>query len=177
MTVFFNNLRRILCRPSNLLCMLVVPLVLSIMAIGLADAASGYTLGILDSDNTDLTKALTEAFAQKCDVVTVEEDRIRESVINNEVSCAIAFEEGFTSAVLAGQEVYAKSYSLSDSNGAEPAVLYINTLISAAKNLGAVTNGDEAALLEALDEVISANYQVRYETFTKDGRCRIEYYR
>ncbi len=174
MTIFFNNLRRILCKPSNLFCMLVVPVVLSILAISLASAASGYTLGVLDSDGTALTKALTEAFGQKCDVRTVEADSIRESVINSDVSCAIEFEAGFTAAVLAGEEVYAKSYSLGDANGAEPAVLYINTLISAAKDLGAVTNGDEAALLDALQEVISSNYQVRYESFSKDGRDNVE---
>lgn len=174
MTIFLNNLRRILCRPANLLCMLVVPVVLSMLVVGLSGAASGYTLGVLDSDGTELTKTLTEAFGQKCDVVTVEADSIRESVINNDVSCAIEFQEGFTAAVLAGEEVYAKSYSLNDANGAEPAVLYINTLISAAKNLGAVTNGDEAALLDALDEVISSNYQVRYEIFSKDGRDNVE---
>ncbi len=174
MTVFFNNLRRIFCKPSNLLCMLVVPVVLTILAIGLANAANGYTLGILDSDGTELTKALKDAFGQKCEIVTLEEDSIRESVINSDVSCAIEFEKGFTAAVLAGEEVYAKSYSLNDANGAEPAVLYINTLISAAKNLGGVTNGDEAALLDALKEVISSNYQVQYETFSKDGRDNVE---
>ena len=174
MIVFCNNLRRILGKPVNLLCMLVVPVVLSILAIGLAGASGSYTLGVLDSDNTELTKTLTQAFGQKCTVVRVAPERIRESVIGNDVSCAIEFEEGFTAAVLAGEEVYAKSYSLDDSNGAEPAVLYINTLISAAKNLGTVTNGDEAALLDALDEVISSNYQVRYESFSKDGRDKVE---
>lgn len=174
MTVFFNNLRRILRKPSNLLCMLVVPIALSLLVISLSSSVSGYTLGILDGDNTELTRALRDAFAQKCDVVTVEAESIKESVINGDVDCAIEFDAGFTTAILAGEEVYAKSYSLSDSNGAEPAVLYINTLISAAKNLGPAAQGSEAALLDALDEVIAANYQARYETFSKDGRDNVE---
>ncbi len=174
MTVFFNNLRRILTRPTNLLCMLVVPVVLSIMVITLSGSVSGYTLGILDEDNTELTKFLQEAFSQKCEVVTVEAENIRDSVINNDVSCAIRFEKGFTDAILAGEEVYAKSYSLGDTNGAEPAVLYINTLISAAKNLGAVADEDVDKLLEALKEVVDANYQATYKIYSKDGRDNVE---
>lgn len=174
MTVFFNNMRRILTRPTNLLCMLVVPIVLSIMVITLSGSASGYTLGILDEDNTELTKFLQEAFGEKCTVVTVEAESIRDMVINNDVSCAIQFEKGFTDAVLAGAEVYAKSYSLGDSNGADPAVLYINTLISAAKNLGKAADGDVKVLLEALEEVVDANYQATYQTYSKDGRDNVE---
>lgn len=174
MTVFFNNLRRILGRPSNLLCMLVVPIALSLLIISLSGSVAGYTLGILDGDDTELTRVLQEAFGRKCDVVTVEAEHIRESVINGEVDCAIEFEPGFTAAILAGEEVYARSYSLGDSNGAEPAILYINTLISAAKNLGPVAGGSEAKLLEALDEVIAANYQASYETYSKDGRDNVE---
>lgn len=174
MTVFFNNLRRILTRPTNLLCMLVVPIVLSIMVITLSGSASGYILGVLDEDNTELTQFLQDAFAQKCEVITVEAENIRDDVINNNVSCAIQFEKGFTEAILDGKEVYAKSYSLGDTNGADPAVLYINTLISAAKNLGAVADGDVEKLLDALDEVVDANYQATYKTYSKDGRDNVE---
>lgn len=174
MTVFFNNLRRILTRPVNLIFMLVVPIALSIMVITLSASATGYTLGILDEDNTKLTKYLQEAFAEKCDVITVEADSIRDKVINSDVSCAIQFEKGFTDAILEGKEVYAKSYSLSDANGSDPAVLYINTMISSAKNLGAISNGDVDVLLEALDEVVNANYQATYETYSKDGRDMVE---
>ena len=174
MTVFFNNLRRILCKPSNLVCMLVIPIALSLMVITLSGSMSSYTLGILDGDNTELTNVLQEAFAQKCEVVSLEADSIRDSVINSDVDCAIEFEEGFTQAILAGEEVYAKTYSLNDSNGADPAVLYINTIISAAKNLGTAVGGSEEALLEALEEVIDANYQATYETFSKDGRDNVE---
>jgi len=174
MTVFFNNLRRILCKPSNLLCMLVVPIVLSMLVIGLSGSVAVYTLGVADADDTALTRALTDAFGQKCDVIELETDDIRTSVINGDVSCAIEFEEGFTAAILAGEETFAKSYSLNDANGAEPAVLYINTIISAAKNLGTSANGDEQKLLEALDEVIAANYQAHYETYSADGRDAVE---
>ena len=174
MTVFFNNLRRIFIRPVNLICMLVAPIVLSVLMVSMMNSASGYVLGILDEDDTELTRYLQEAFGQKCEVVTVEAESIRDQVINNGISCAIRFEKGFTNAILEGREVYAKSYSLGDTNGTDPAVLYMNTLISAAKNLGSVADGDVEKLLEALDEVVDANYQAVYATYSKDGRVHVE---
>ncbi len=175
MTVFFNNLRRILGKPVNLLCMLVVPVALSLMVITLSSNVASYTLGILDQDDTALTQVLQEAFTQKCSVVTVEAESIKEKVINGDVSCAIVFDDGFTEKVLAGEEAYAKSYSLSDSNGAEPVVLYINTLIATAKTLGPTVDGSVDDLAKALEEeVIGANYQANYEIYSKDGRDNVE---
>ena len=55
MIIFFNVIKRIMTKKSNLLFMLILPTFLSTFIVLISTTGNKYTVGIIDNDNTAFT--------------------------------------------------------------------------------------------------------------------------
>lgn len=162
MTIFWNNIKRIFLRKTNIICMIVVPIVVNIFVVSLMTSDSGYTIGITDNDQTKFTKEFIETLEDKYDIVELTKDEINSKVINSKVDLALEFEKGYTDKLIAGEDAYVNSYMLTDGNSSMPLEMNINSYLSAIKEIAKVAN-DENAFYEGVKEYSNSQYEVEYK--------------
>lgn len=162
MTIFWNNIKRIFLRKTNIICMIVVPIVVNILVISMMTSNTTYVIGIADNDKTKFTEEFMKTLEDKYDVVKLKQDEINSKVINSKVDLALEFEEGYTEKLLAGEDVNVKSYMLTDGNSSQPLEMNMNSYLSAVKEIAKVSS-DEDAFYQGLEDYNSSEYEIKYK--------------
>lgn len=166
MTILMNNLKRIFGKKVNIICMIVVPIALSIFMISATTGEVKYTIGIYDEDKTQFTEEFIELLKKTCVVEKLsDKDDINKLVINGDVDCTLVFEDGFTNKMISGEDVYVKNYAMDNTNETEPIQMYIDSYISAAKEIGKAAKGDEEAFYNGMEDYLKNEYAVEYKNF------------
>ena len=165
MTILGNNLKRIFSRPINIIFMIVVPIVLNVIFISVSSISGQYMIGVVDYDKTELTTGFTEEIQKSGTLVDVDESQIDSMVLNQDVDLVLLFEEGFTQGIMNGEDVSVKTYSLEESNSAEPMNMFIESFISSAKAIGKAAGGDSDKFYGGIGDYYDSQYVVSYKTF------------
>lgn len=105
--VIKNNIRLLLARKSTLFVLIILPVI--IFSLGLFSGASGsgfrLNAGIADMDNTELSRALTDAFSGEVDkLVAVSVDEADQKLADGALDAVLIVDEGYESALLSGQK-------------------------------------------------------------------------
>lgn len=162
MTIFWNNIKRIFLRKSNIIFMIVVPIVVNIVVISLMTSSGGYTIGITDNDKTKFTKNFVETISADYDIVELEEEEINSKVINSKVDLALKFDKGYTDKLISGEDVTIKSYMLTDGNSSQPLEMYINSYLSAIKEIAKAADSEDD-FYEGIEEYNDSQYKIEYK--------------
>lgn len=167
MTILFNNLRRIFGKPINIIIMIVVPIVLNIFFISVSNSGSKYLIGVVDSDQSQLTKSFVDVLKEDAEVTEYKNDEktIKNAIINSEVDLIVQFDENYASDIISGKAVNAKIYSIKESNNSEPMKLLVSSFTSTVQELGRASDGNEAKFYAALEKYFEGSYKAEYKNF------------
>lgn len=165
MTILGNNLKRIFSKPINIIFMIVVPIVLNIVFMSVSSVSGQYLIGVVDYDKTELTSGFIEEIKQSGTLIDIQESDINSKVLNRDVDLVLLFEEGFTQKLIKGEDASVKTYSMEESNSAEPMNMFIESFVSSAKAIGKAANGDSEKFYKGMDNYYDSQYVVNYKTF------------
>lgn len=171
-----NTLKRIFGKKSNILFMVVIPIVLDIFLISSSTSTVSYDIAVVDNDATQYSQQIVSTLAEDNDVTMLDNvEEINELIINRSIDCAIVFYDGFTQDLIDGKEdVKVESYSVSGTNSYQPIFMRINSYITAGRQIAKAVDGDEAAFYKGLDDYDKGNFGAEYKTFTINDEKTVE---
>lgn len=164
MTIFFNNIKRILKKKLNIIFMIVVPILFIVVSMAAAGGGGTLSVGIVDNDNTKFTNMLIKNLEDKASIVRVKEDEIKSNILNMKIEYAIVFDKDFTKDIIEGKNVKLKSYSIRESDVAVPVKLYIDSFLNTAKNISAAVPGNEEKFYSGFDYYKNGSFQAEYKS-------------
>lgn len=163
MSVFQNNIKRILKKKRNIIIILLIPLIFTVLTVASAKEGGALTVGIADNDKTEFTEMLKDSLNGKAKIVELKDTEVREKVINNTVSYAIVIDKGTTEDIVNGKDVAIKSYSLQNAINAIPIKLNLESFINAARNVGRISAGDEKKFYSGLNYYKTGYFVAEYK--------------
>lgn len=163
MTIFLYNLKRIFTKPLNIVCMIAVPVVFNLLFISMSMTAVKYNVAIVDKDESGFTTKIYQELEDQYNIFYIEEDNIKDTVINSEADCVIVFERGYTDKVIHGDDVSAQIYSLNDTNSSVPLVNFFKSYLDSVIEIGKASGGDEEKFYEGMEDFYKKVYQVEYK--------------
>lgn len=167
MIVFKNNLRRIFGKPINIILMIVVPLVLNIFFISISSVTPKYTIGVIDYDDSKLSKMILAELEDEVNIVDIEddEDAIRSALIDSEISLALKIEDNYAEKIINGEDVKFQTFAINETNKSEPIRILIESLTNSAREIGRQANGDSEKFYTAMEKYVEGSLTTEYETF------------
>ncbi|MGE7131775.1 ABC transporter permease [Lysinibacillus xylanilyticus] len=167
MTILSNSIKRIFRKRTNILFMLVIPILMNLFLISAATKDVKYNLGILDQDSTPFTKELVSKMQEKYNVTLLTpSDDVKGLIVNKKLDIAFTFQSGFTADMLEGKDVAAISYALEASNVARPVQVYVSSYISSAKQIATSAKGNEDVFYKGLEAYNKNAFAVEYKSFS-----------
>ncbi|MED3803129.1 ABC transporter permease [Lysinibacillus xylanilyticus] len=167
MTILSNSIKRIFRKRTNILFMLVIPILMNLFLISVATKDVKYNLGILDQDSTPFTKELVSKMQEKYNVTLLTpSDDVKDLIVNKKLDIAFTFQSGFTADMLEGKDVAAISYALEASNVARPVQVYVSSYISSAKQIATSAKGNEGVFYKGLEAYNKNAFAVEYKSFS-----------
>ncbi len=171
MIIFHNTLKRLFRNKYTMLLILVLPPLLISVLIALSSGGiSSLSVGLVDKDNTELTRQLEEVLGDKAVVNHIEEEQIQNELATGRVNYVLVIEEGFTAAILTGSEPRIFSYNIQESNLSLPVRLYTESFIRAARNLAGSAGGDESLFYAGLDNYLEGSVMLETSMVGTDPR-------
>ena len=164
MTIFFNNIKRILKKKINIIMMIVVPVLFIVVSMAATGSGGNFNIGIVDNDNTKLTNMLIEELGNKASIKKVNEAEIKSNIINMKIDYAIVFHKDFTKNIIDGKDAKLKSYSIKETDATVPIKMYIDSFISTAKNISAAVPGNEEKFYSGFDFYKDGSFQAEYKS-------------
>ena len=166
MTILGNCLKRIFRKRTNIIFMIVVPILLNIFLISVSTREARYNVGILNKDSSVFTQDFISRLEKTCHVeLLTGEDDIKSMILNKSVDCAFAFETGFTDGMIFGKDVSVKSYTLGETNIARPVQMFIASYISASKDIAKAAHGNADLFYKGMNEYHKNEYATEYKDF------------
>lgn len=167
MTILFNSIKRIFRKRTNILFMLVIPILLNMFLISAVTKDVKYNVGILDQDSSSFTEDLVSHMQEKYNVTLLTpSDDVKGLIVNKKLDSAFTFQSGFTAEMLEGKDVAALSYALEASNVARPVQMYVSSYISSAKQIATSAKGNEDAFYKGLEAYNKNAFAVEYKSFS-----------
>ncbi|WP_427108093.1 ABC transporter permease [Lysinibacillus xylanilyticus] len=167
MTILSNSIKRIFRKRTNILFMLVIPILMNLFLISAATKDVKYNLGIIDQDSTPFTKELVSKMQEKYNVTLLTpSDDVKGLIVNKKLDIAFTFQSGFTADMLEGKDVAAISYALEASNVARPVQVYVSSYISSAKQIATSAKGNEDVFYKGLEAYNKNAFAVEYKSFS-----------
>lgn len=144
MTIFFNNIKRIFRKRSNLIVMFVLPIafIVTIAAV-YKNSNTVMDIGIVDNDNSKLTSMLKDQLKEKGTIHVISKAKVNDSIINKEIDMAIVIPKGFSTKILSRNSVdKIQFYSIKGVSNDSSIKYFTNSFVNAAKNISKASNGD-----------------------------------
>lgn len=156
MTIFFNNIKRIFRKKSNLIVMFVVPIAF-IVGIGSLlgnSSKTGITIGLIDNDNSKLTSIIKDKFkADKDEIKIISQSEIKDDIINKKIDTAVIIPKDFAKNVMNNSgDVKIQMYGINGVTNDSSVKYYINSFVNAAKNIGKAVDGDSDKFYAGIKE-------------------------
>lgn len=167
MTIFKTTLKRLFRAKSNILFLILLPLIFMLIAFSGSNGTPPLKVTVIDNDKTAVTEGIINNISSKAEVNFNDEDTIQSALINNEIDYAIIIPEGYTTDLISGKNPEITSFEAKEGNSSMAIKTsldsYINTLKSFAKN----ANGNEDEFYKALNYYSEGSYKVSYVSVDK----------
>lgn len=160
MTIFKYNLIRILKDKTNIIFLIIMPVLLISFVLSMNLGQKGIVCGVVDNDNTPLTQHLISKLKENSTVKIVKEGEIQSKIVNQHVDCAIIIDSGFTNKIKNNEEINVKFYSLQETNLTMPITLSVDSYLSSARNIAAATKNDDASFNKAIEYYFNNSMKV-----------------
>ncbi|SMP63502.1 ABC transporter permease [Anoxynatronum buryatiense] len=153
--------RRLFRNKLSLLLVLVIPPVMISLLLGLGMTGSdAMNVGLVDQDQTPLTRQLEEMLRDQVLVISMKEEAVRGALARSQVSMVLVVEKGFTGDVLAGRQPEVYRYSIEESNLSMPVRMAAEGFIATARSQGLAAQGDENVFYQRMDALRQTQMQV-----------------
>lgn len=161
MMILTNTLKRLLRNKVSLLLVLVIPAAMLGFLFGLGSLGMNtVSIGLVDQDQTPLTRQLEEVLQEQGTVGQLSEEDIRGELTATRVQWVLVIPAGFTEAILEGREPQLDSYSIQESNVSLPVRLVAESFVRAARNLAVAAEGNPEAFYRGLEDYRTDRLQV-----------------
>lgn len=170
MTIFKNNIKRILRKKSNLLFMFILPILAMAFSIKMSNMSFPPTVGLIDQDNTELTSFLINNLEKNCNVKIVNDDNINDKLINGTIEFAIKIPNGFTEEIINNKNPKINTYKIKETENTVPLSIALNNNINAVKNIARVVKGDYEKFYKGLELYKKGKLGVDYKNIEGTDR-------
>ncbi|WP_138206791.1 ABC transporter permease [Haloimpatiens lingqiaonensis] len=169
MTIFGNNLKRIFKSKTNLLFMVICPTILIFLIIMFNNGGSKFSIGVVDNDNTKLTKLLIKQVGKENKINYLKESEIKESLINLKNDYVIQIPKDFTKNLIEGKNVNIKGFAINGTNASIAPKFSMESFIAAAKTIGKTAKGNEKLFYKAMNKYEKGMFEVKYKSMSNDS--------
>lgn len=158
MTIFFNNIKRLIRKKSNLIFLVLIPVASILLAMAMSTTGNSLPrVGVVDNDNTKYSQELIKSLEGKCSIMAVKEDEVQTKLLSSAVEYVFVIDKGFTDGILNGKDVKLNSYKLQESNGAASIKYALDSYVSVSKTIAGAANGDDGKFYTGLDVYKNGN--------------------
>lgn len=162
MTIFRNNLKRIFKSKTNLLFMVIFPIILILFIMKFNNGGGKFYIGVIDQDRTKLTKILIEQLSKENKINYLKESEAKEALINFKSDYVIQIPKGFTKNLIEGKDVNIKGFTINGKNWSMAPKLSIESFIGTAKTIGRSSKGNEKLFYKAMDKYEEGLFELKY---------------
>lgn len=163
MTIFFNNIKRILRDKANLIPMFLLPLMF-IVFVMLLSHTGRIRVGIVDNDGTEFTKYIKDKLSQKCTIIYLKNDEATKELIDSKIDYAVVIDKGFTKDIIDGKDSRLKTLKIKETNISASTKLYIENIINSSKNIAKVSKGNSNDFYSILKKYDGGIFTAKYST-------------
>lgn len=162
MTIFIYNIKRILKDKVNLIFMIILP-VFFLGMIMMGSFEMGLPkVGIIDRDNTSLTKTISTKLNGKASLESLQGNDIKKNLIDKNMDYIIEIDEGFTKRLINGEDVKINGYSIKEANTSASIVFYLESYLGSLKNMAKAAEGDEGKFYSMIKDYDNASFNGDY---------------
>lgn len=167
MTIFKATLKRLFRQKSNLLFLIVLPLIFMIIAFSGSNGTAPLKVTIIDNDKTAITESIINTIKDKAKVNFDDEDTIQDNLINNEIDYAIVIPKGYTDSLINGEDPILKTYEAKEGNTSTAIKTSLNNYINILKTFAKNSNGDKDKFYDAVKYYSDGSYKLSYTSVDK----------
>ncbi len=167
MTIFKATLKRLFRQKSNLLFLIVLPLIFMIIAFSGSNGTAPLKVTIIDNDKTAITEGIINTIKDKAEVNFDSEDTIQDNLINNEIDYAIVIPKGYTDSLINREDPILKTYEAKEGNTSTAIKASLNNYINILKTFAKNSNGDKDKFYDAVKYYSDGSYKLSYTSVDK----------
>lgn len=159
MTIFFNNLKRIFRRKANIVIMFIFPIVFISAIASFSNSGSGFSIGMVDNDNTKLTSIMKTKLKDNGTIEVITKNDINDYVIDKKIDAAVVIPKGFTKSVINNAKTSnIEIYGIKGVSNDSSIKYYINSFANAAQNIGRASKGDKTKFYNGIKDYEKGNF-------------------
>ncbi|MBD7915599.1 ABC transporter permease [Clostridium sp. Sa3CUN1] len=167
MTIFKATLKRLFRQKSNLLFLIVLPLIFMIIAFSGSNGTAPLKVTIIDNDKTAITEGIINTIKDKAEVNFDSEDTIQDNLINNEIDYAIVIPKSYTDSLINREDPILKTYEAKEGNTSTAIKASLNNYINILKTFAKNSNGDKDKFYDAVKYYSDGSYKLSYTSVDK----------
>lgn len=166
MTIFTNNLQRMLRKPSSWVYLILIPVVINVFIVGLSIQQAQWVIGINDADDTRITEQFAESFGVDGEIVVVEDSSTVDADLNDaRYDLYIEFPEGYTQDVIDGNNPVLEVVDRADNNQTDSLKVELSSHFASVNALGVAADGDSDAFFDAFEKYVDEKFTAEYLNF------------
>ncbi|MBP3413236.1 MAG: ABC transporter permease [Oscillospiraceae bacterium] len=167
MTVLLNNLKRIFLKPINIILMIVVPIVLNLFFISINNAEQLYEIGVIDLDQSELTKSIVEEIKIAANTHDYEDDIdvINSDLLNSNINMAVRFPENYAQDMIDGKCPKVEIFAIEENTDSIPLTMLIASFGTNCGEIGKLCDGDEDKFYDVVEDYLDGTFKAEYGNF------------
>ncbi|MBT1673741.1 MULTISPECIES: ABC transporter permease [Curtobacterium] len=166
MTIFTNNLRRLLRKPSSWVYLILIPVVINVFVVGLSIQQAQWVIGVHDSDDTRVTQQFVDSFGADGKIVVIEDPAtVTADLDDARYDIAIDFPAGYTQDVIDGNSPVLEVVDRGDNNQTDSLKVEFSSHFASVNALGVAADGDQDAFFEAFGDYVDEKFTADYLNF------------
>lgn len=174
MIVLRTNFKRIFRKPINIIVMLIIPILLNLIVITLANKPENYDVVFVMEENTDITQKIMEQFGQLFSLQSEDDIGDAKQLVNDGYAdYIIEIENNFTDELLKGN-AYVKTYSREGDESIKPVSTYVVSYFESLNRLGHASDNDKGRFMELLDQFHSGIVDIEYKYSNNISRAKVD---
>ncbi|URZ02471.1 ABC transporter permease [Clostridium felsineum] len=173
MTIFLNNIKRIFRKKANIVIMFIFPIAFISIISSISNGGSGFSIGVVDNDNTRLTSMMKDKIKDTGSVKAISKNDISDYIIDKKIDLAIVIPKGFTQNTInnvKGNNV--EVYGIKGTSNSSSINYYVNSFINAAQNISKAANGDKTKFYNGVKDYQKGNFaaETKYTNGEKEKK-------
>lgn len=164
MIIFEQAIKRIFINKVRVLVLLIMPALFIVMFA--MQNGSSFTIGIVDNDNTELSKRLINNLKSmdKIKVMELKEKEVYDKAVSYQTEYSLIIEDGFEEKLLNDKNPVVKEFYLEEKEKLFYARAFVDNYLRNIKSIVKSSNSDKVKLSRALEEYESAKLSVINES-------------
>lgn len=163
MGLFITNLKRILRKKTNIMFMIIIPVVLITFVMASGNFEGEIRCGVVDNDKTRFSQDMIQNLKKRNNIEIIGEDEIKKKLVDQTINCAVLIGKGFTSGLIEGKDVKIRSFSIQETNLSAPFIVNVESYLNAAQNIAVSAGGDVEKFYTGMGYYNSGNITAHYE--------------